>query len=314
MTETTMPVEKITIDPRYRRIHLGKLRDLQLSIIQDGLERPVIVTTDGRLVAGERRLRAHINLGLSDIAVTVAHDDAHAVELLAAELAEEDDRHKPRSATELALLGLYVEEFERTGANARRAAAQHGQRAENKRQSRDVAADTIGMSRHYYIQIRSVVAAWQGWETQMGGYDRVPVDPDWSAYSRDTLNLIDRVYAGEQIEHETPGGRHVQLTVNAIYTRWLAERARRRGEPVKNNSYFTNEQPAPPQTHRAQREALLKALGSLNGLCSGLAAITDIDPAVTNEEAAALDRDLSNASQVLRGLRNKIKEYANGNA
>lgn len=309
-TTTTMPTADITIHPHYRRLHLGRLRDLQQSITHNGLLRPVPVTAGGNLIAGERRLRAIRNLGWADTPVTVATDNMHAVQLIAAEHADEGPCRKPPSATELTLLGLYIEDLERAGAEARRTAGQRGQRADSgRRQSRDIAADTVGMSRHYYIQIRAVALAWLGYETQTGGWDRVPVDPDWSAYSRTVLNDIDQVCAGARIEYDSPSGRRTRLTVNAIYERWNTERARRRGV-VQNNSYSTSE--AAPVRHRAQREALLKGLASLNGLCNGLAAITEIDPAVTSEEAAALDRDLSHASQVLRGLRLKIKEYANG--
>jgi len=307
---TTMPVDDIVIHPHYRRLHLGRLRDLQQSIALNGLLRPVPVTTDGRLIAGERRLRAARNLGWTDIGVTVATDNTHAVQLIAAEHADDGPYRKPASATELTLLGLYIEDFERANAEARRIAGQRGKRADSgRRQSRDIAADTIGMSRHYYIQIKAITLAWLGYETQTGGWEHVPVDPEWSAYSRTVLNDIDQVYAGAQIEHETPSGRRTRLTVNAIYEQWNAERTRRRGV-VKDNSYSTAE--TAPARHRAPRESLLKGLASLNGLCTALAAITEIDPAVTSEEAAALDRDLSHASQVLRGLRLKIKEYANG--
>jgi hypothetical protein len=308
---TTMPIDDITIHPSYRRLHLGRLRDLQQSIALNGLLRPVAVAADGHLIAGERRLRAVRNLGWTDIAVTVATDNTHAVQLIAAEHDNEGPCHKAQSATELTLLGLHIEDFERSSAEARRAAGQRGQHAEVRRQSRDVAADTVGMSRHYYVQIRAVVLAWLGYETQAGGYERVAVDPEWSVYSRTVLNDIDQVLAGVHIEYDAPSGRRTRLTVNAVYERWSTERSRRR-VVVENNSYSTNE--AAPVRHRAQRESLLKGLASLNGLCNGLAAITEIDPAVTSEEAAALDRDLSHASQVLRGLRLKIKEYANGNA
>lgn len=310
---TTMPIRDIAVHPQYRRQDLGKLRDLQQSIRKDGLIRPVPVTADGTLIAGERRLHACRNLGWSHIPVIAATDDAHAVQLLAAEEANAGPHCKPRSATELVLLGLAIEEFERNESERRRADGQKGIRAVRRSQSRDAATQITGLSQHYYTQIRRIAQASLGYEPNFGGYGQSPVDPDWARYSKEVLAVIDRVVAGERIDNSTPGGRKSLLTVNAIYGQWNAAHAQRRKAEAKKNSFSTTEEPAAaPARHRAQREALLKGLASLNGLCNGLATITEIDPAVTSEEAAALDRDLSRASQVLRGLRLKIKEYANG--
>lgn len=310
---TTMPIRDITVHSQYRRQDLGKLRDLQQSIRKDGLARPMPVTADGLLIAGERRLRACQNLGWDRIPVIVATDDAHAVQLLAAEEANTGPRHKPRSATELVLLGMAVEEFERNESEKRRADGQKGIRAARRSQSRDAAAQITGLSQHYYTQIRRIVQASLGYEPNFGGYGQSPVDPDWARHSKEVLAVIDRVVAGERIDHYATGGRKGRLTVNTVYGQWNDAHAQRRKTEAKKNSFSNAEEPvAAPIRHRAQREALLKGLASLNGLCNGLASITEIDPAVTSEEAAALDRDLSHASQVLRGLRLKIKEYANG--
>jgi len=309
----TMPISNITVHPQHRRQDLGKLRDLQQSIRKEGLIRPVPVTTDGALIAGERRLRACQNLGWDRIPVIIANDGAHAVQLLAAEEADTGPHRKPRSATELVLLGLAVEEFERNESEKRRADGQKGIRAARRGQSRDAATQITGLSQHYYTQIRRIVQASLGYEPNFGGYGQSPVDPGWARHSKEVLTVIDRVVAGERIDNSTPGGRKSLLTVNAVYEQWNAAHAQRRKAEAKKNSFSTTEEPAAtPIRHRAQREALLKGLASLNGLCNGLASITEIDPAVTSEEAAALDRDLSHASQVLRGLRLKIKEYANG--
>lgn len=310
---TTMPIGDIAVHPQYRRQDIGKLRDLQQSIRTNGLHRPIPVTADGTLIAGERRLRACKNLGWTSMPVNVADNDAHAVELLTKEQADTSPHCKPRTATELALLGLYIEDLERAGADERKIAGQHRQHADGgPRQSRDVASDILGWSRHYYIQVRAIALASLGWETTPGGYERVKVEPEWAAQSRTALELIDKVWAGEAIANELPNGRRMRLTVNAVYTEWNAERIRRHGE-VQPTSYSTNT-PAPVVTQRAQREALTKGVSSLNGLCYALSSITDIDPSVTREEAASFERDLSNASRVLRGLHNKIKEYAHGNA
>jgi hypothetical protein len=305
----TMPIADIAVHPHYRRLHLGRLRELQQSLQACGLLRPVPVKADGCLLAGERRLRAARNLRWESIPVIIARDDAHAVELIAAEHADEGPCRKPRSATELTLLGLQVEELEYSSAEARRFAGQRRQRAEGgRRESRDVASDIVGVSRNHYIRIRAITLAWLGWESQLGGHERIRVDAEWSAHSRDVLALVDRVCAGEMIERTSPRGRRMPWSVNAIHEEWVAERERRTGG---DTSYSTNGS-AGVATQRAQREALAKSLATLSGLCHGLASITEIDPATTREEAAAYHRDLSTASRTLRDLHRMIKEYANG--
>jgi N6-adenosine-specific RNA methylase IME4/ParB-like chromosome segregation protein Spo0J len=63
-------IDGIEIGFRYRR-DLGDLRALAESIEEVGLLHPVVVTPEGRLIAGQRRLAACRLLGWSDIPVTV---------------------------------------------------------------------------------------------------------------------------------------------------------------------------------------------------------------------------------------------------
>lgn len=312
---TTMPVVDITVHPLYRRRSIGRLRDLQHSISSVGLLRPVPVTAGGMLIAGERRLRAVQNLGWDRIPVGVADNSTHALTLLADE-SRPHTLQKARSGTEQVLLGLMAESLEHEAAAKRRALGQSHVRTALKRQSREAAIEVTGMSQHYFSQLRRIVLASLGFEPAVGGYDRTPVDPDWAQYSKELLPTIDRVLAGEKIEHFGRAGRRTILTVNAIYEQWTAEYTRRHAT-VKKTANFTgtDAQQAPaPAGQPATRDAIAKGLATLTGLCSGLGSITSIDPAITSEEAAEFDRDLSNASRVLRGLHNKIKEYANGNA
>jgi N6-adenosine-specific RNA methylase IME4/ParB-like chromosome segregation protein Spo0J len=65
-----MNIEQIQIGFRYRK-DLGDLRTLAQSIEEVGLLHPVVVTPEGRLIAGQRRLAACRLLGWTDIAVTV---------------------------------------------------------------------------------------------------------------------------------------------------------------------------------------------------------------------------------------------------
>src|ERR1035437_156238 len=65
-----MRIEQIQIGFRYRK-DLGDIRPLVDSIAEVGLLHPVVVTPDGRLIAGQRRLEACRLLGWTDVPVTV---------------------------------------------------------------------------------------------------------------------------------------------------------------------------------------------------------------------------------------------------
>src|ERR1700681_3519592 len=65
-----MNIQQIQIGYRYRK-DLGDLRSLADSISEVGLLHPVVVTPEGRLIAGHRRLEACRVLGWTDVPVTV---------------------------------------------------------------------------------------------------------------------------------------------------------------------------------------------------------------------------------------------------
>jgi hypothetical protein len=302
----TMPISDIVIGDHYRH-GLGRLRDLQQSIRKEGLHRPVPVTPDGLLIVGGRRLLACRNLGWTDIPVHVVHDTDELIDAVRADLTH-NSYVKSMAASELVALGLRIEEIERPMADERRGGSGPHKPAKERRQSRDVAAEAVGMPRHLYVHARAIALAASGWQTVPGGWSRSPVEPSWQEYSRDTLDLIDRVHGGERILTQMPGGRRLKASINSIYEQWNAERIRRYPPtPVRDDSYVTSVVP-----RAGQRKALASALQNLTGLCHGLASIDDIDPSITKQEAALFERDLSNAARMLRNLNTKIKEYANG--
>ena len=65
-----MNVDEIRLGFRYRK-DLGDLRPLMDSIAEVGLLHPVVVTPEGRLIAGQRRLAAVRQMGWTEIPVTV---------------------------------------------------------------------------------------------------------------------------------------------------------------------------------------------------------------------------------------------------
>ena len=69
-SQITVNIDQIQIGFRYRK-DLGDLRSLADSIAEVGLLHPVVVTPEGRLIAGQRRLESCRLLGWTDIPVTV---------------------------------------------------------------------------------------------------------------------------------------------------------------------------------------------------------------------------------------------------
>lgn len=72
---TILPVSSIIVnrDDRQRR-NLENIPELAESIRRNGLINPIVVTREGVLIAGERRLTAHKHLGFDQIAVQFAED------------------------------------------------------------------------------------------------------------------------------------------------------------------------------------------------------------------------------------------------
>ena len=76
-----MNIDKIVVTDRHRA-DLGDVSDLAASIALHGLMHPIVVTTEGRLIAGERRLAACRSLGWTDVKVTFIDGVTDAVDLL----------------------------------------------------------------------------------------------------------------------------------------------------------------------------------------------------------------------------------------
>jgi N6-adenosine-specific RNA methylase IME4 len=74
MSAPMMKVSAITVGSRHRR-DLGDIDALARTISEDGLLHPIVVSPDGTLIAGERRLEAVKRLGWESIPVTVVELD-----------------------------------------------------------------------------------------------------------------------------------------------------------------------------------------------------------------------------------------------
>jgi N6-adenosine-specific RNA methylase IME4 len=80
-------ISRIVIGKRHRR-NVGDVSSLAESIARDGLLHPVVVAPDGRLIAGERRIRAHERLGRTAVPVRIVD----LADIVRGELAENVER------------------------------------------------------------------------------------------------------------------------------------------------------------------------------------------------------------------------------
>src|SRR6202011_4387771 len=108
-----MKIDQIQVGFRYRR-ELGDVRALADSIGEVGLLHPVVVTPEGRLIAGRRRLEACRLLSWADVPVTV-------VDLLQAARGEAHENfvRKELLPSEIVALKRAIEPLERREARER---------------------------------------------------------------------------------------------------------------------------------------------------------------------------------------------------
>lgn len=164
-----MRIDKIQVLDRHRA-DMGDLTDLAASIATDGLLHPVVVTTEGRMIAGHRRLEACRSLGWTDIKVTFIDGLLDAAQLLRMER-DENTCRKDMTPSEKVSLGCALEELERPKAKAAQieAGQTHGRgiasvppNESNRRQSYDVREDVapaVGMSTATYSRAKQLVTA-----------------------------------------------------------------------------------------------------------------------------------------------------------
>ncbi len=135
-----LSIDKIIVSDRIRK-DFGDVEELAADIKQNGLINAIAVTSDYRLIAGERRLRAHMFLGLKEIAVRVldASDPEHQLRL---EISENEHR-KEFTFSERVEWGRRLEEVERLKAKERMSGKQENF-PEQSGQVRDIVAEQTG--------------------------------------------------------------------------------------------------------------------------------------------------------------------------
>jgi N6-adenosine-specific RNA methylase IME4/ParB-like chromosome segregation protein Spo0J len=157
-----MKIDRIQVGFRYRK-DLGNLRSLAQSIEEVGLLHPVVVTPEGLLIAGQRRLEACRSLGWSDIPVNV-------VDLYQAARGEAHENfvRKNLLPSEIVALKRAIEPLERREARERQghradlchpATVAEGQRPSSIGDARDNIARYLGVGRTTIERAEAVVEA-----------------------------------------------------------------------------------------------------------------------------------------------------------
>lgn len=321
-------ISDIQIGERARQ-DLGDLSDLAQSIKYFSLLAPPVVTGDLRLIAGHRRIEACKSLGTMAIPVLVAEHVVDAADLLRAER-DENTCRKAMVASELIALGRQIEALQRPQSRERQVEAgrAHGRGiasvpanesySPTTVDSRDAAAEAVGMSSSTYSRVKQVANGADGFQIRRGR--RAPVSPERQAESQAALALIDRVSRGEEIR---PSFDERPLTVTAIYEQWKANddvqpEPRKAPEP---RAAVRDEAPqlSPAINKRGRRipprsayRSVSEGLAALDGLCAGFSRVTGFDEPLSAEEAERWLLGLTENMRVLRALHKQIKEHVHG--
>lgn len=151
-----MNIDTIVIGERHRK-DMGDIASLAKSIHEIGLLHPVVVTPDGTLIAGARRIVACKMLGWQEIPATVVNlDDL---------LRGEDDENRVRkdfTVTEAVAIGEAREAKERAAAQERKATSNDERvnfTPSDTGKALDKVAAAVGMSRPTYVKAKEVVEA-----------------------------------------------------------------------------------------------------------------------------------------------------------
>jgi N6-adenosine-specific RNA methylase IME4 len=145
-------LDSITVGERHRR-DMGDIPALAASIASVGLLHPVVITPNGVLIAGERRIEACRRLGLSAVPVHVVDIDA----ISRGEFAENAHR-KDFAPSELVAIAATVEQRERELAQRRMTLGKISTGSERGK-VRDKVAAPLGVSGRTLEKAKAVVHA-----------------------------------------------------------------------------------------------------------------------------------------------------------
>jgi N6-adenosine-specific RNA methylase IME4 len=196
-------INTIKIGHRHRR-DLGDIDGLARSIKDIGeLMHPIVIRSDGTLIAGERRLAACKQLGWTDIPVTVIDLDS----VVRGEFAENIHR-KDFTLSEAVAIKRDAESLEKAAAKERqREGGRQGGKATGKLptastgRAADKAARATGMARRTLEKAEAVVAAA---EADPEKYDKLLVDMDRTGRADGPYKRLRNMQQAELIRAEPP--------------------------------------------------------------------------------------------------------------
>lgn len=172
MKTTQLEVDAITVNGRHRK-DLGDIDAMIASIEQNGLLQPILVTTDYKLIAGQRRLEAFKRMGKKHIDAVVDDRFETALAQLTAER-DENTCRKDFTPSEAVAIGMVLEELERPKAKERQGRASQPRSEKiserTKGNTRDIVGAAVGMSGATYERARAVVKS--GDESVIAEMDR----------------------------------------------------------------------------------------------------------------------------------------------
>jgi len=238
---TERAIDSIKIGKRHRK-SVGDTASLAASIERDGLLHPVVITPAGKLIAGERRLRACLSLGWKRVPVRVV-DIANVTR---GELAENVER-EPFLPSEIEAIRRTLEPIERAAAKQRQALA--GGRAPGKfpeavakGETRDKIGAFAGISGRTVEKIKAVVAAAEAEPEKFG---MLADDMDRTGRVNGVYRRLSNMQQAERIRAEPPPLPSGPYRVITADPPWLF--AVRQHDP----SHRAANAPYPPMAHDA---------------------------------------------------------------
>jgi N6-adenosine-specific RNA methylase IME4 len=185
-----MAVATITVGKRHRA-DVGDVQSLAKSIDEVGLLHPIVVNKSGKLIAGERRLRAFELLGRSEIPVRVVD----LAEIVRGELAENAQR-KDFLPSEIDAIRRALEPAVREEATSRKLS---GRSASNGGDTRDKIGAFAGVSGRQVEKIAKVVEAAEAEPERFG---KLVADMDRSGRVNGVYRRLQNIKAADVIRAE----------------------------------------------------------------------------------------------------------------
>lgn len=295
-----MNINRIQVVDRFRE-DLGDLADLASSIAVHGLMHPIVVTEQGRLIAGHRRLEACKLLGWTDVPVRFIENVTDAADLLRMER-DENTCRKDMTPSEAVALGRALEELERPKAKAAQiegaregGAIKNGHEVPsvlpNERHRFDVrehVAPAVGMSTATYSRAKQLVTAAENGD---------PIAAE-QVKEMDRTGKVTKPYETWK-GHKVNRGDSAETTRDAF---GLADVVPIKTEPKKpvNVKNFKGRKPI---------AAMEKAVATLSGIAMPMKALTAADFADLPDEARTRwTKELTEVLSTLRHVRDLIKE------